>query len=43
VTILIRLIWYIVYIAPIVSSLQAPPLKALASARCYLVLFHIGI
>jgi hypothetical protein len=43
VKILIRLILYIVYIAPIISPLNplSAPLKAIA--RGFLVLFHVGI
>jgi hypothetical protein len=43
VTILIRLIVYIIYIAPIVSPSHPLPTPLKAIARGFLVLFHIGI
>jgi hypothetical protein len=43
VTILIRLILYIICIAPIVSTLQPTPTPLKAITRGYLALFHVGI
>jgi hypothetical protein len=43
VTILIRFILYIIYIAPILSPPQLPPAPHKAIARSFLVLFHTDI